>query len=151
MGASAALRASSTGRKYSSLMIRMLVQALVLLISAALGLLVAKAVVDGMTITWGSFVVVVLVFTVLQAVLAPFLTKVTDRNAPALLGGVGLITTFVSLLITSLVSDGLTIDGASAWLFASLVVWIVTMLGALIVPFVLVKAGLSQAAERRQG
>lgn len=130
-------------------MIRLLVRALILLIAAAIGLLVAVSVVDGMSVSATSFIVVVVLFAVIQSVLAPFFARIAHRNAPALLGGVGLITTFVSLLITSWVSDGLTISGTSAWIEATLIVWIVTMLAALIVPVVLVKLGLQAAADRR--
>lgn len=130
-------------------MVRMLVRAGVLLLASAIGLLVAKAVVDGMTITAAGFVLVVAIFTVLHSVLAPFIAKVAARNAPALLGGVGLVTTFISLLITALVSDGLTISGASDWVLATLIVWIVTMLATLLLPIVLVKLGIQAAATRR--
>ena len=132
-------------------MIRMLVRAGVLLVSAAIGLLVAKLTLDDMSITASSFVLVVVLFTVLQSVLAPFLAKVAARNAPALLGGIGLVTTFVSLLVTSVVSDGLTISGASTWVLASLIVWLVTMLATLLLPLILVKLGVEAARQRRSG
>lgn len=134
-----------------SIMIRLAIRAVVYLVSAAIGLLVAKAFVDDMTISWGSFVIVVVIFAVLQSVLTPFITNVAQRNAPALVGGVGLITTLISLVLTSLVSDGLEVDGAGAWLLAALIVWLVTMVATLLVPIILVKAGVSAAAERRQG
>lgn len=131
-------------------MIRMLVRALVLLIAAAIGLLVAKAVVEDMVISWASFALVVGMFTVFQSVLAPFIAKVAARNAPALLGGVGLLSTFVALLLTSVLTDGLTISGVVAWVLSSLIVWLVTMLATFLLPVILVKAGLSHAAERRK-
>lgn len=129
--------------------IRFLLRSLVFLASAAIGLLVAKYALDGMTIDWSSFVIVVVIFAVLQSVLAPFLAKTAARNAPALLGGIGLVTTFVSLAITAAVTDGLTIDGASTWLFATLIVWLVTMLATLLLPIILVKAGVEQLRENR--
>jgi uncharacterized membrane protein YvlD (DUF360 family) len=129
--------------------IRFVVRTLVFFASAAIGLLVAKYTLDGMTITAGSFLMVVVIFAVLQSVLAPFFARTTNRNAPALLGGVGLITTFVSLLITAAVTDGLEIDGASTWLFASLIVWIVTMLATLLLPTLLAMAGVKAVRENR--
>ena len=86
---------------------------------------------------------VVVIFATGQAILSPFMAKVAMRNAPALLGGVGLFTTFIALLITSLLSDGLTIDGADTWVFATLVVWIVTMLATLLLPLLLGKRMVS--------
>lgn len=130
-------------------MIRFLISAALFLGAAAIGLLIAQATVPGMTIDWGSFVLVVVIFAVLQAVLAPFIAKSAMRNAPALLGGAGLLTTFVALLVTSLVSDGLTIDGVDSWLLATLVVWLATMLAAFLLPVVLVKAGVQAVRENR--
>ncbi len=66
--------------------------------------------------------------------LSPFFTKMTHKNASALSGASGLIATFISLLITDLVSDGLSIEGASTWLWATLIVWLGTMLAAFILP-----------------
>jgi uncharacterized membrane protein YvlD (DUF360 family) len=129
--------------------IRFLISAALFLGAAAIGLLIAQATVPGMTIDWGSFVLVVVIFAVLQAVLAPFIAKSAMRNAPALLGGAGLLTTFVALLVTSLVSDGLTIDGVDSWLLATLVVWLATMLAAFLLPVVLVKAGVQAVRENR--
>lgn len=121
-------------------MIRFLIRTVIFLGSAALGLWVATLMVPEMSIDWTSFLVVVVVFAVLQSVLAPFITKVTMRNASAVVGAAGLLSTIVSLLITSVLLDGLTITGGiGPWVFASVVVWIVTMLGALLLPLVLVK------------
>ena len=129
-------------------MVRLLISAAVWLTSAAVGLLVAKLLIDDMTIDLGSFVVVVVIFATGQAILSPFMAKVAMRNAPALLGGVGLFTTFIALLITSLLSDGLTIDGADTWVFATLVVWIVAMLATLLLPLLL---GKRMVSDRRDG
>ena len=130
-------------------MIRFLVRAGIFLGSAAVGLLVASLLVDQMSISAASFLFVVVIFAALQSVLAPFLAKTTVRNAPALLGAAGLLSTFLALLITTVVSDGLSISGASSWLVASLIVWLVTMLATLLLPWLLVKAGVQQARQRR--
>ena len=130
-------------------MIRFLIRAAIFLASAAIGLLVAKLVLDDMTIDASAFVVVVVIFAVLQSVLAPFIAKVTARNAPALLGATGLISTFLALLVADVVSDGMSISGASTWLLATLIVWLVTMLATLLLPIILVKAGVENARNRR--
>jgi uncharacterized membrane protein YvlD (DUF360 family) len=130
-------------------MVRFLVNAAVFLAAAAVGLLVAVAVVDGMSIDAMSFISVVVIFAVLQAVLMPFMASVARRNAPVLLGGIGLVTTFVALLVTELISDGLSISGAWDWILAALIVWIATMIATILVPFILVKAGVESARERR--
>ena len=133
-------------------MVRFLLSVVVFLASAAIGLLVAQLLVDEMSIDLSSFLIVVAIFAVLQSVLAPFMARVAARNAPVLLGGVGLITTIVSLLITSWVSDGFSITGGiGPWLFASLTVWLVTMIATLLLPFLLAAFGVRTLRENRSG
>lgn len=132
-------------------MIRFLVRALIFFASAGIGLIVAAVALEGMTMTWTSFILDAALFAVIQAVLAPFFFKSTARNAPALLGGVGLITTFIALVLTSLFGVGLTIDGVSTWLYATLIVWLVTMLATLLLPIILVRLGIEAALDRRSG
>ena len=130
-------------------MVRFLIRVAILLGSAALGLLVASWVVDGVEFTPTGFVVVVVVFTVAQAVLSPFIAKTAARYAPAFLGGIGLVSTFVALLIASFVGDALTITGgAVTWILATLVVWLVTALATFLLPMVFLK---EKAEERRTG
>lgn len=131
-------------------MLRMIISAAVFLLSCAIGLLVAKFTLSGMTIEVGSFLIVVVIFAILQAILTPFTAKMIHRHASALLGGVGLFSTFIALLITSLLSSGLRISGVSTWVLACVIVWIVTMLATLLLPLLLVKKHLRQrGAEQR--
>jgi Mycobacterial 4 TMS phage holin, superfamily IV len=131
-------------------MIRLLVRALVIAASAAIGLLVANAILDDMSLTWQTFVLDVVIFAALQAILAPFIAKVAHRNAPALLGGVGLITTLIALIITHAVSDGgLRITGAATWLYAALIVWLVTMIATVLLPTLVVVKKVRRSKERR--
>lgn len=127
-------------------MIRLLIRMAIFLVSAALGLLVAAWLVDGVEVTAGGFIVAVVLFAVIQSILAPFIAKVTAKNASALLGGVGLLSTFVALWLTTLIGDSLTIDGGvSTWLIATLIVWLATALATLLLPIILVKAGVEAA------
>jgi hypothetical protein len=130
-------------------MIRFLLRAVIFLVSAAVGLLVAAALVDGVDVTTGGFVVAVVLFAVIQSVLSPFIAKVTAKNASALLGGVGLLSTFVALWLTTLIGDSLTIDGGvGTWITATVIVWLATALATLLIPLVLVKAGVEAARAR---
>ncbi len=45
----------------------------------------------------------------------------------------------MGLIITAWVSDGLSISGASTWLLATLIVWVISLLGVLLLPLILVK------------
>lgn len=130
-------------------MIRFLVRLGVYIVAVALALVVAGVVVEGMSIDASSFIAVVLIFAVLQAVLTPFIVKTTHRNAPALLGAASLLSTFAALIITALVADGLTVSGLSSWIFAALIIWLVSMVATFLLPILLVKLGLEQARARR--
>jgi uncharacterized membrane protein YvlD (DUF360 family) len=132
-------------------MIRLLVRAAIFIGSAAIGLLVADAVLDDMSVSWTSLVVVAAIFAAIQSVIAPFLVKVTARNMPALVGGVGLFSVLIALMVTSWISDGLQISGAGTWLLAGLIVWLVTMIATLLLPVILVKLGVEAARDRRGG
>jgi len=125
-------------------MVRLLLRALIFLASAALGLLAAAAVLDDFTVTASGFIVTVVVFAVAQSVLSPFILKMSTRYAPAFLGGIGLVSTFVALLLAHLLTDGLRIAGAATWVLATIIVWAVTALATFALPFVLLR-------ERRRG
>jgi uncharacterized membrane protein YvlD (DUF360 family) len=120
-------------------MIRILLRALVFLLSAALGLWVASLVLSDLTITPSGFLTAVVVFAVAQSVLAPFLAKVVARSAPAFLGGIGLVSTFFALWLASLFPGGITIAGWQTWILAALVVWLVTALATVLLPLVLLR------------
>ncbi len=120
-------------------MIRLLIRIGLSLLGNALGLWVASLVLDDMSVSGTAFVVAVLIFTVLTAVIQPLITKMAMQNAPALQGSSALVTTFIALLITELVSDGLSITGVSTWIFATVIVWFFTMLAAWLLPMFFLK------------
>lgn len=99
-----------------------------------------------MTITGAAFVLAVLIFTVVEVLADPLLTKVAITSVPALRGGVALVTTFVGLLLTATISSGLDIDGAKTWVFATLIVWLAALLAGLILPLFLVKKAVDARA-----
>ena len=132
-------------------MIRFLVRTVILLLSVAIGLLVATLVLSGFSISFTSFIWVVVIFTVVQAVLQPFLVKVSLKNAPALLGAIGLITVFAALFVTNIIATGLSVSGASTWVFAALIIWLVTLIATVLLPFLLVKMGIESAREQNAG
>jgi uncharacterized membrane protein YvlD (DUF360 family) len=120
-------------------MIRLLLRIVISLLGNALGLWVASLILDDMSLSASGFVVAVVIFTVLTAVLQPLITKMAMENAPALQGSSALVTTFLSLVITALVTDGLSIDGVSTWIFATIIVWFFTMIAAWLLPLFLLK------------
>lgn len=110
-------------------MVRFLINIAISLVTAALGLLVNSWILPDFHLDVSGFLIAVLVFTVAQAILAPFIFNVARQYASALLGGIGLVSTFVALLIASLFPGGIRIDGVVTWILATLIMWIITALG----------------------
>jgi uncharacterized membrane protein YvlD (DUF360 family) len=110
-------------------MVRLLISFAISLVSAALGLLLAAWILEDFHVEPGGFLVAVLVFAIAQAILSPFIFNVARQYASALLGGIGLVSTFVALLIASLFPGGIRVDGVVTWILATLIIWIVTALG----------------------
>jgi uncharacterized membrane protein YvlD (DUF360 family) len=106
---------------------RWLVRIVFALVANAVALILAAVVLDGFELDAGSFVVAVLIFSVLSLILRPLLGWMVVKRARPLLGIVGLVTTFGVLLITDLVSDGIQIEGAGTWILATVIVWLATM------------------------
>ncbi len=129
-------------------MIRFLISTLISCLASAVGLIVAAVVLEDMTINGAAFIIAVLIFTVVQALALPFLAKMAMKNASALMGAMALISTLVGLIVTNLVSSGLSITGFNTWVFASIIVWLAGMIAAIIIPVVLVKAGVQSARSR---
>ena len=120
-------------------MIRLLIRPGIALLGAAIGFIVAAAVLEGMELDGAAFVIAVIIFTVLTAVLEPLIEKIGDEHLSIIAAASSLITTFLALLITELVSKGLTIDGLDTWLFATLIVWVCTALATFILARMFIK------------
>jgi uncharacterized membrane protein YvlD (DUF360 family) len=127
--------------------IRLLVRLVIAFASNAVGLIVAAAVLDGMSLNATGFVVAVAIFTVVFALLQPFLISVLRRSPAPVLGGVALIATLASLIITTLLTDGLSISGAGTWIAATVIVWLASVLAAFILPYL----GLKKYLDERRG
>ncbi len=131
-------------------MIRFLIWALIFVLSSAVGLVAASLILPGSFVLhwgdWWGIVLAVVIFAVLQSVLAPWIFRLAKRNAPALLGGIGLVSTFVALLIAVIVpAAGIGIDGPVAWIIGTLIVWLVTALATWILPGLFLKKKIDQA------
>lgn len=120
-------------------MIRLLISAVIYLVANAVGLLVANALLDDVSIDSGAFLVAVVIFTVVEVVIQPLITQIAMRHSRALLGSSALIATLIGLVVTTLVSDGLSISGALSWVLATVVVWAAALVAGLILPAIFVK------------
>jgi hypothetical protein len=82
----------------------------------------------------------VLIFALIQSVLAPLVSRLTRRHAPALLGGIGIISTFISIVVVVLIPGaGIGISQPLAWVVAPLIVWVVTAVATWLVPPLFIK------------
>ena len=126
-------------------MIRLLISGAVHLGANAIGLLVAALVLSGMSIDGAAFLFAVILFTLIEVIAQPLIMKIAVKNINALVGGVALVTTFLGLLITDLISDGLSIDGALTWVLATVIVWLAALLAGLILASLFLKEGVRAA------
>ncbi len=131
---------SSIFASYTYAMRQILPRAVVLLGSWAIGLLVAAWVVPHVSVSESGFVVAVATFSVTQAVLSMVIARLPHGYASLLLGGTGLILTFVALNLAAVWTHGLVIRGATSWIAATVVVWLVTTVGAISLPDTFVPA-----------
>src|SRR3954451_11667698 len=117
-------------------MIRAIVRTAVMLVANAVGLIIAALVLDGVDINVTGFVIAVVLFTIAFGLMTPFLEKSLRRSgSSSAVGGVALIATLIALIITDLVSDGLSIDGLTDWIVAAVIVWLTSLLAFFILPF----------------
>lgn len=120
-------------------MIRFLLRIAIFLGSAAIGLLVAWKLVPGVELQPRGFITAVVIFTVAQGILSPFFMKMANRYASAFLGGIGLVSTFVALILASVLTHGLSIRGIGSWIAATVLVWLVTAVATVVLPMLLLK------------
>jgi len=129
-------------------MIRLLASMALELLANAVGMLVAAWILDGFSMTTTGFVIAVLIFSVLKFILDPLVLKLSIQYVPALRGGIALVTTLVSLIITSWITDDLQIEGLDTWVLATLIVWLFGLIASLLLPVFIFKNALSDDGDR---
>lgn len=129
-------------------MIKFLLSAAAYLIANAVGLLVAIIILPGFNIGFSAFILAVLIFSALQTVAGPVLTKLSLRQFPQLIGGISLVTILFGLLVTSLIMSEMEIGGIANLLAATLLVWIGSLLATILIPIYVFKQ-LRESADQR--
>ena len=124
----------------------MLAQLALSVLANAVGLIIAAAAIDGV-----SFVIAVAIFSGVTALLGPFITSLALKNASFLMGGIALVTTLVGLIITNLLSDGISVDGVSTWIAATVIVWLFSVIASVVLPLFLFKKTLENRKEEKNG
>jgi len=123
--------------------ITLLFRTLIYLFSAGIGLIVADVVLPGFRIQWDQwwgFVMCIVIFAILQSVLSPWIAKLADRYAPVLMGGIGIFSTLVALIVVVLLPiGGLHITDLTGWLLGSVIVWLISALGSVLLPLIFLK------------
>jgi hypothetical protein len=129
-------------------MVRFLIRLVIYFISAFLGIVAAdiilgdKFVVSG----WIAYLWVAGIFAIVQAILSPLIGQMVQRNASAFSGGVGIVSSFLALLVTNIASSNLTVSGGVVtWILAALIIWLFGAIAAFILPFFLVKKAVNNA------
>jgi hypothetical protein len=132
--------------------ITFLFRSLMFVVSAGIGLIVADLLLDGFQIQWDKwwgFVICILIFAILQSILAPWVARLANRYAPVLLGGIGIFSTLIALVVVVLLPiGGLRIVDATGWLLGSVIVWLVTALGSLLLPLIFLRKKVDQSGTR---
>jgi len=133
--------------------ITFLFRALMYVVSAGLGLIAADLLLDGFQIQWDKwwgFVVCIVIFAVLQSVLAPWVSRIADRYAPVLMGGIGIFSTLIALVIVVLLPiGGLRIVDVTGWLLGAVIVWLVTAVGSVLLPLIFLRKKVEKSRDRR--
>jgi hypothetical protein len=129
---------------------QVLVRGVALLASWAIGLVLAAWIVPGVSLSMKGFLVAVVAFSVTQAILSLSILRLPHWYVPLLLGGTGLVLTFVALILASVPARGLTIGSFAAWLATTVVVWLVTTIGAIALPELLIGDGLVRPGQSRR-
>jgi putative membrane protein len=127
-------------------MVRLLISVAIRLAANAVGIIVATVFLSGMSINAAGFLTAIVIFTVVQLVADPLMTKISLTHVPVLRGGVALVTVLIGLIVTVAIGDGLHISGIGTWLAATVIVWLAALVAALLIPVVFVKR---RVADRR--
>ena len=131
-------------------MVRWLIFVGFTLLGTALGLLVANWILDDMSVGASGFIIDVLIFTGVLVVARPFFASIGLKHAPALAGSSALIATLVALIVTTILSDDLTIDGAATWVLATIIIWIVGLAAGLLLPAIFLKRAVGPGQPQRR-
>ena len=127
-------------------MVRLIAVTVVELVANAIGPPGGQVAAAGVRHHARGFLWVIVIFTAARFILAPLIFKLSFKYVRAITGGIALVTTFVGLLVTTWLTDGLQITGFSTWVIATLVVWLFGVIAVLVLPLVIFKKALAQRA-----
>ncbi|WP_371037251.1 hypothetical protein [Rhodosalinus sp. FB01] len=120
-------------------MVRFLISTVAYLAANAIGLLFAIILLPGFVVDPLSFVIAVAIFSLIQTVLGPLIVKISMKNFPQLMGAIALVTISVGLFATNIMMSGMEIGGIANWLAATLLVWLGSLVAAMLLPIYVFK------------
>lgn len=132
-----------------SILIRFLISTVAYLAANAVGLILAVVLLPGFVIDPIAFVIAVGIFSLVQTVLGPLITKISFNSFPQLMGGIALVTIFVGLIVTDITMAGMEIGGVANWLAATLLVWLGSLIASILLPIYVFKQLIKNARETR--
>ncbi|WP_084076914.1 phage holin family protein [Demequina sp. NBRC 110057] len=127
-------------------MVRFMWNLVVTLIAAAVGLWLTYFILgaDDFDMNVSGFLLALVIFVAAQAILSPFILKLSVKYANALTGGVALVSTFVALLLANIFSDGLDIKTLTGWLVGTVLVWLLSAIAGWLVGAFVLKSKLEK-------
>jgi len=131
-------------------MVRITITVVIQVLANAIGLIAAALILDDMSLTTAAFVLDVLIFTGINVIAQPLIIKTAMQNAASLTGSSALISSFVALIVTAWLSDGLQISGTVTWLLATVIIWGVSLLAAFLLPVLVFKKWMGTAPARQR-
>lgn len=96
--------------------------------------MLAAWIVPRVSLSASGFVVALVLFSVAQALLSFLILKLPHEYASLLLGGSGLALTLLALVLAAELTDGVNIGGFASWVATTVLVWLVTTIGAISLP-----------------
>ncbi len=124
-------------------MLRLIASLTVGILANATGLIVAAVSLENFSLNAMSFIIATLIFSAVVIVLGPLVTKIALTKAPYLMGGIALVTTLISLIITNVMSNGISIQGLGTWIAATVIIWVFSIIGNLFLPLLIFKKTLA--------
>jgi putative membrane protein len=128
--------------------IRILAAATISFIGAALGLIAAAVLLDGVTLHPAGFVVATAIYVGVELLTQPLLRQTAIKQAPAMLGSTALLASVVAFVLASVIASGLEVSGVQAWVLGPIIVWAVALSSAFLLPMVIFKKTLARRNQR---
>lgn len=124
--------------------VRFLGRLLVQILANAVGLVIAAATLDGVSLDALGLLIDVAIFTGVSVLVLPLIQKQAIRRSEVLAGSSALLTCLVALIVTVVLSDGLQIRGVANWIATTVIVWATALLVGILLPWALARRAIAR-------